>query len=104
MHVNAFMLLFRCFVLCFSLSRKIVIACNNGLFSVKHKVMSKCAACTPFGIATPTKFVQMYVPFNSLVHFLDCFAWFGLVRFAHVVVVVLFSACSISSLVHFVCC
>lgn len=27
--------------------REIVIACNNGLFSVKHKVMSKCACSTP---------------------------------------------------------
>lgn len=75
------MLLVRSFCCCFSFKKKIVIACNNGLFSVKHKVMSKCVlhASAPLRIATPTatKFVQLYVPLNLLVHFLDCFAWIG---------------------------
>lgn len=60
MHVNVFHVVvsFLCGFFVFR-SRKIVIACNNGLFSVKHKVMSKCAACTPLRIATPaTKFVH----------------------------------------------
>lgn len=92
--------------LCFVFrSRKIVIACNNGLFSVKHKVMSKCAACTPFRIATPTKFVHLYVRSFLLIRsFIFLIALLGLVRFVHVVTVVvvaLFSARSFLLLLMF---
>ena len=59
--------------------RKIVIACNNGLFSVKHKVMLNCVQCS-----TPLSRAQKRNSFvSSLILFFILFLYFVLLFFCY---------------------